>query len=62
MAIIGDAMTPEQRNRRIERMLKRHDATIRRANRRMKRLREAAERSEPATERALEQLRRRSVG
>jgi hypothetical protein len=55
-------MTPEQRNRRIERLLRRNEATIRRANRHMRRLIDDAERSEPATQRALEQLRRRSFG
>jgi len=50
-------MTHEELNREIERTLKRNRVAIQRAGKRSQRLIRAAERSEPAVERALEKLR-----
>lgn len=50
-------MTHEELNKEIERTLKRNRAAIQRAGQRSQRLIRAAERSEPAVERALEKLR-----
>lgn len=50
-------MTHEELDKEIERTLKRNRAAIQRAGKRAERLIRAAERSEPAFERALEKLR-----
>jgi hypothetical protein len=50
-------MTPDELNKEIDRLLRRNQAAIQRARKRSERLTRTAERSDPALERALNQLR-----